>query len=67
MRDRFRIRGKSGRELSPATLGIFAGLVKAGEISPADLIYDALTGEWAPARAHPVCRMVEECVVRPED
>ena len=67
MRARFRIRGKSGRELSPATLGIFAGLVKAGEISPADLIYDALTGEWAPARAHPVYRMVEECVVRPED
>ena len=58
MRARFRIRKKEGAELTPETLGAFTRLVKSGEIEEADLIYDALTGEWAPARSHPVYRMM---------
>ena len=67
MRARFRVRTTTGRELTPASLDSFARLVRSGEISSGDLIYDALTGEWAPGRAHPVYRMVEDCVLPIDD
>ena len=56
---RFRVRTREGREFTPGSLAAFARLVDDGEISEEDLIYDALTGEWAPARAHPVSFMVD--------
>ena len=58
MRARFRIRKQDGGELTPGSLEAFTRLVRSGEIEELDLIYDALTGEWAPARAHPVYRTV---------
>ncbi len=58
MRARFRIRKQDGGEVTPGSLEAFTRLVRSGEIEELDLIYDALTGEWAPARAHPVYRTV---------
>ena len=58
MRARFRIRKQDGGELTPGSLEAFTRLVRSGEIEELDLIYDILTGEWAPARAHPASRAV---------
>lgn len=58
MRARFRIRKQDGGELTPGSLEAFTRLVRSGEIEELDLIYDILTGEWAPARAHPAYRAV---------
>ncbi len=66
MQARIRVKTREGRELSPGSLTVFTRLVKSGEISETDLIYDALTGEWAPARAHPVFRMVADSIVDDE-
>ena len=63
MPERFRILRHDGRELSPDSVEAFARLLKAGEITEPDLICDALTGEWAPARAHPVYRMIAEGIL----
>jgi len=60
MHARFRVRTREGRELTPGSLAAFARLLHDGEISDEDLIYDALTGEWAPARAHPVYFMIAQ-------
>ncbi|MEQ9398101.1 MAG: hypothetical protein RJQ04_02945 [Longimicrobiales bacterium] len=57
---RFRVRTHDERELRPSSLDEFADLVAAGEIRPGDLVYDALTGEWAPAQAHPVYHLVTD-------
>ena len=66
MRARFRIRKQDGAEVTPESLGAFTRLVKSGEIEETDLIYDSLTGEWAPARSHPVyCMMLDR--VYPEN
>ena len=64
---RFRIRKHDGAELTPGSLEAFTRLVSSGEIEELDLIYDALTGEWAPARAHPVYRTVVEGLHVEED
>ncbi|MCH7532791.1 MAG: hypothetical protein IIB36_13685 [Gemmatimonadetes bacterium] len=64
---RFRIRKHDGAELTPGSLEAFTRLVSSGEIEELDLIYDALTGEWAPARAHPVYRTVVEGLQVEED
>ncbi len=67
MRARFRIRKQDGGELTPGSLEAFTRLVRSGEIEELDLIYDALTGEWAPARAHPVYRTVLDGMHLEED
>lgn len=57
---RFRIRTREGKELEPRTLEIFSELVRSGVIRPDDLVFDALTGEWAPARVHPMVRLFQD-------
>jgi hypothetical protein len=63
MRARFRIRTRDGRELFPGSVEEFARLVRGGGVSIEDLIYDSLTGEWAPAAVHTVYRMVIDDVL----
>jgi len=53
MTARFRIRVAGGREITLDTLEAFVQRVQAGDIGPSDLVFDGLTGEWAPARSHP--------------
>lgn len=60
---RFRIRTRDGQELEPRTLEIFSELVRSGVIRPQDLVFDALTGEWAPAEAHPMVRLFRDPLV----
>ena len=56
---RFRIRTPRGQELSFASHEMFAEFVRSGDLSPEDLVYDGDTGEWAPARTHPVVLEIE--------
>ena len=51
---RFRIRTPGGQELSFASVEMFEDFVRAGDLSPDDLVYDAQDGSWAPARTHPI-------------
>ncbi|HSG06775.1 MAG TPA: hypothetical protein VLA36_00355 [Longimicrobiales bacterium] len=60
---RFRIRTKEGEELTPKTVEIFSELVRAGAVRPDDLVYDSLTGEWAPASVHPMVRLLHDPLV----
>jgi len=60
MKARFRIRTRDGRDLEPRTLEILADLVRSGAVGPDDLVFDALTSEWAPARTHTVVRMFSD-------
>jgi len=56
---RFRIRTKEGQELSFASHEVFAEFVRSGDLSPDDVVYDADTREWSPARTHPVVLQIE--------
>ena len=56
---RFRIRTSAGQELSFATHEMFEDFVRAGDLSPDDLVYDVETGEWAPARTVPLVLEIE--------
>lgn len=56
---RFRIRTPSGQELSFGSLEMFTEFVRSGELAVDDLVYDGETGEWAPARTHPLVLQVE--------
>lgn len=60
MKARFRIRTRDGRDLEPRTLEVLADLVRSGAVGPDDLVFDALTSEWAPARTHTVVRMFSD-------
>lgn len=63
MDGRFRIRTQDGEELEPRTLEIFSELVRSGVIRPHDQIFDALTGEWVPAEAHPMVHLLRDPLV----
>ena len=63
MNARFRIRTQDGEELAPKTVEIFSELVRSGVVRPHDLVFDALTGEWAPARAHPMVLLFQDPLV----
>jgi len=52
MSARFRIRTPQGQELSFGSEEMFADFVRSGDLSEGDLVYDADTGEWSPARTH---------------
>lgn len=52
MSARFRIRTPQGQEISFGSEEMFVDFVRAGDLSDDDLVYDASTGEWAPARTH---------------
>lgn len=63
MNARFRIRTGDGRELEPRTVEIFSELVRSGVVRPRDLVFDALTGDWLPAEAHPMVRLLHDPLV----
>lgn len=50
----FRIRTQAGQELSFASHEAFEDFVRAGDLSPDDLVYDAETGSWSSALTHPL-------------
>lgn len=52
MSARFRIRTPQGQEISFGSEEMFVDFVRAGDLSDDDLVYDASTGEWSPARTH---------------
>jgi hypothetical protein len=56
---RFRIRTSAGQELSFASHEMFEDFVRAGDLSPDDLVYDGETGSWSPARTHPIVLEIE--------
>jgi hypothetical protein len=56
---RFRIRTSQGQEVSFASHQGFEEFVRSGDLAPDDLVYDAETGEWAPARTHPLVLEIE--------
>jgi hypothetical protein len=56
---RFRIRTSQGQEVSFASHQGFEEFVRSGDLAPDDLVYDAETGEWAPARTHPLVLQIE--------
>jgi hypothetical protein len=67
MKARFRVRVAGGREFTLDTLDAFARRVHAGDITPYDLVFDGLTGEWAPARSHPAYRLSVDPLVTGTD
>ncbi len=64
MMARFRIRAAGGREFTLGTLDAFVQRVQTGDIAPSDLVFDGLTGEWAPARSHPAYHLSADPLVR---
>ena len=63
MMARFRIRVAGGGEFALDTLDAFVQKVQAGDITPDDLVFDGLTGEWAPARSHPAYQLSADPLV----
>ena len=60
---RFRIRTRSGEEFTPETMEVFSNLVRDGVVGPQDQVFDELTGEWAPASAHPMVKLFQDPLV----
>ena len=65
MEFRFRYLGSEGNEVEVSSLEQLRGLVQDGTVEEATLLYDALTREWAPARAHAVYRFIRDEAARP--
>lgn len=53
MKARFRVSYRAGGNATVGTLEEFYDLVQSGGIGPDDVIHDALTREWVPAKALP--------------
>src|SRR5688572_16746134 len=60
MRFRFRYLGPDGGEVEVESLQSLRALVQSGTVGELTLLYDALTREWAPARAHAVYRLLRD-------
>ena len=57
---RFRYLGPEGGEVDVESLDGLRALMESGTVGELTLLYDVLTGEWAPARAHAVFRLLRE-------
>jgi hypothetical protein len=64
MEFRFRYLGPEGGEIEVSSLEDLRALVTAGKVEETTLLYDALTKEWAPARAHAVYRFMRDEAAR---
>ena len=60
MRVRFRYLRSNGREVEVESFERMRALVSSGTVGELTLLYDALTREWAPARAHAAYRLLRE-------
>jgi len=60
MQSRFLIRTRNGQEMAPKTLDAFSDMVRSGVIHHDDLVFDALTGLWAPAGTHPMVLLFQD-------
>ena len=57
---RFRYLGPDGGEVEVDSPEGLRALMESGKVGELTLLYDVLTGEWAPARAHAVVRLLLE-------
>ena len=57
---RFRYLGPEGGEVDVESLDGLRALMESGTVGELTLLYDVLTGEWAPARAHAAFRLLRE-------
>ncbi|MBW3534797.1 MAG: hypothetical protein KY453_06190 [Gemmatimonadetes bacterium] len=60
MQFRFRYLRPDGREVQVETIDDLRDLLRNGDVAHDTLLYDALTSEWAPLRAHAVTRLLED-------
>ncbi|HSG48007.1 MAG TPA: hypothetical protein VLA43_09365, partial [Longimicrobiales bacterium] len=60
MKFRFVFRDEAGAEVKIPSLGVLTRHVEDGVIGPDTPLFDVLIGEWAPARTHPVFRLIRE-------
>lgn len=65
MKFRFVFRDEAGEEVKVPSLDVLTRHVEEDVIGPDTPLFDVLTGEWAPARAHPVFRLIREESGRP--
>lgn len=57
---RFRYLGPDGGEVLVESLDGLHALIESGTVEEHTLLYDVLTGEWAPARAHSTFRLLRD-------
>jgi hypothetical protein len=62
MNGRFRVKTRDGREIQIEALEALVEMIRKGEVRPEDLVFDSVTGEWAPARTHSLVRQATESV-----
>lgn len=57
---RFRVRTREGKQIEPKTFEAFAEMVRSGVLRAEDKVFDALTGDWVPAGAHPMVQLLRD-------
>ena len=67
MNARFRVRFREGGDATVGSLEAFYELVRSDGLTGDDLVHDALTGQWVPARAHPVYWLCTDPLVSLEE
>lgn len=68
MKFRFVFRTAEGTEVQVPAAGDLARHVDRGDVREDTPLFDAISGEWSPAREHPVFRLIrEELGIPPED
>lgn len=65
MEFRFVFRDPEGNEVGVPTAGHLASQVEMGAVHEDTPLFDTITGEWSPARDHPVFRLILEELDRP--
>lgn len=60
MSGRFRVKTRDGREFQIEALEALIEMIRTGKVRPEDLVFDSVTGEWAPARTHSLVRQATE-------
>jgi hypothetical protein len=60
MQFRFRYLGSGRDEVEVASVEELRELVQSGAVGEMTLLFDALTREWAPARAHAIYRFLRD-------
>ncbi len=65
MKFRFVFVGPEGAEVEVASVEALRARVLAGDLGDETLLYDGLTREWAPARVHPIYRLIRDGMTGP--
>ena len=62
MKFRFVYVDRAGAQVDIESVEALRSAVVAGELHDATLLYDGLTRDWAPARVHPIYRLIREAI-----